>query len=330
MFSRLSSSEEKKMISEMKDVDDLSIKSSEEADYKALYEKVKIQNANLERELSSKNQQLAEKNLLVEQMNEMTEVMKEVVRKTDIELATAKQKIEEQKQTIQDLQASKFQLRLDFERADDQLRQAYREAAALAHESREQDDVIEKLKEILSNNTRKNKQMSDELKDQRLENAKLVGDLKAVLLELKETKDELVLSRDEIVSYEKCVQEMRCKIENLTEQNIMFMEEIESLSSQLRVEGDERISLEQMLKVERERNFHLQLELKEVKARDEQIGRQLVKVADLIQRRIQSKQVFCPRFPFRKLIQRKESLSYLDDSAYGIVQELLAEFLYVA
>ncbi|XP_066918496.1 tropomyosin-1-like [Clytia hemisphaerica] len=330
MFSRLSSSEEKRMVSETKDIDDLSIKSSEEPDYKALYEKVKIQNVHLERRLSSKDQLLAEKDLTIEQMNEMTEVMKEIVRNTDLEIATAKKEIRKQEQIILDLQASKFQLRLDCERTDNQLRQAYREAAALVHESREQDGVIEKLKEVLSKNTRKNKQLSNELDDQRLENEKLVGDLNAIMIELKNTKDELALSRVRIDSSKQSIQEMDFKIQSLEQQNNKLVDDVEHFSFRLQVVEEEKINFTARLKIEKERNFYLQLEKKEVKVRDERIGGRLLKVANLIKQRLQSRKAFSMRFPFHKLVQRKESLSYLDDNVYGIVQELLAEFLYVA
>ena len=53
------------------------------------------------------------------------------------------------------------------------------------------------------------------------------------------------------------------------------------------------------------------------------------KLSELIKERLQSTEVFCFKFPFRRTI-RQNSLEYLDDQSYGVVRELLGEFVYAA
>jgi Chromosome segregation ATPases len=267
--------------------------------------------ASQQKALDAKSKIIAEKSSIGQQMNEAMASLKEVVRNTDSELSSLHNELQEKDRMIAELRLSNIDLKLTKERTEDQVLSMKRELIAVSRMITSQSQETRKLKNDMLSVKNENEILAIQLGQSEVKYEELLYKLKETTL--KHQASEVESDRRVTVLDQK------------------HSSQLKALTSQHQATQDELLAAKEKLACKEKLVASKEYQLADIKVRDKRVASLLVKLAESIKTQLATieNRKSCFVKLFKRPLIKNNSRSYLFDERYGMVQELLGEFIYV-
>ena len=274
-----------------------------------------------------------EKNSLLSQIEESTRALKDAFRTTDDNFQSSQEELREKERSINSLKKIKTDLVITKERTENELWRLKRELSQIGELIIQHNEDMALLKDRLSDTKERNNDLCDELDEVESTNQQLIGELDSVVAELETVKTEQEETQQELKACREwneklCEQFLESEMRNQELMN-MLTDTVEENNHYLGIEG-KLVSKQKEVVIKGE-------QLKDIKSRDERVALLLLKLANSIKTQVKkpSKPKNCIMYPFQQIVPKKKKSNtknglknYLFDERFGMVQELLGEFVH--
>ncbi|XP_066918093.1 chromosome partition protein Smc-like [Clytia hemisphaerica] len=308
--------------------------------FKNMWKETKMENERLrylcrcqKQEIIKKNRLLVEKNSLLSQIEESTHALKDAFRTTDDNFQSSQEELREKEKSINSLKKIKTNLVVTKERTENELWRLRRELSQIGELIIQHNEDMSLLKDRLTDTKERNNDLCDELDEVESTNQQLVDELDSVVAELETIKTDHEDTQQELKACREwneklCEQFLQSEMRNQELVN-QLNGTVEEHTHYLEVEG-KLVNKQKEVVIKGE-------QLKDIKSRDERVALLLLKLASSIKSQVKkpSKPKNCIMYPFQQIVPKKKKpntkngvKNYLFDERFGMVQELLGEFVH--